>query len=69
MEFRSFLAVCSIYGFKVFFQQILRGFSRGFCRVVHMSQVAGSGFFAKVASRLIPGEGVGLVSEDGKHDF
>ena len=32
-------------------------------------QVAGSGFFVKVASRLVPGEGVDLVSEGGKHDF
>ena len=33
------------------------------------SQVPGSGYFVKVASRLMPGEGVGLVSEGEKPFF
>ena len=47
----------------------LKSERRSFYGVVHMGQVAGSEIFAKVASRLMPGEGVGLVSEGGKHDF
>ena len=36
---------------------------------MHMGQVAGSGFFVKVASGMVAGEVVDLISEGGKHDF
>ena len=31
--------------------------------------MAGSGFFVKVASCMVPGEVVDLISEGGKHEF
>ena len=38
----------------------------GWCTWV---QVDGSGFFVKVASGMVPGEVVDLISEGGKHYF